>query len=100
MRICCGVLARAPFFTHSLYCAMAAASDDSRNGHKADEHKDNLARCSRSLRFHLVNDRQTFVVCGIFVGNVWADVFPVSASPSAKTTNQEMKVISPMPSKD
>jgi hypothetical protein len=64
-----GVLARAPFFAHR-YCAMAAASatrivmDTSPMNTKIM-----WRRVVDAPRFHLANDRQCIVICGIFVGS-------------------------------
>jgi hypothetical protein len=62
-----GVLARAPFFCPSLLRYGSSERDNGRDGHNADEHKDHAATCSRSPWFHLARDRQSIVICGIFV---------------------------------
>jgi hypothetical protein len=62
-----GVLARTPFCP-SLLRYGSSERDSGRDGHKADEHKHHAATCSRSPWFHLASDRQSIVICGIFVG--------------------------------
>jgi hypothetical protein len=75
-----GVLARAPFCP-SLLRYGSSERDNGRDGHNADEHKHHAATCSRSPWFHLASDRQSIVICGIFVGRT---VLPFSKTSISK----------------
>jgi hypothetical protein len=61
-----GALARAPLPSPLLRYS-SSERDDGRDGHKADEHKAMWRRIIDLPRFHLANDRQSFVICSIFV---------------------------------
>jgi hypothetical protein len=64
-----GVLARAPFFAHR-YCAMAAASATMVvMGIRPMNTNIMRRRVVDPPLFHLANDRQSIVSCGIFVGS-------------------------------
>jgi hypothetical protein len=63
-------LERAPLFCLSPLLRYGSSErDDGRDGHKPMNMKIMCQRLVDPPRFHLANDRQSFVICGIYVGN-------------------------------
>src|SRR5262249_742400 len=61
--------ARTVFLPSPLLRHSSSGRDDGRDGYKANEHEAIRRRVVDPPRFHLANDRQSFVICGIFIGN-------------------------------